>query len=43
MLQNRNSAARSVLVLALATSLSGCEAERSLNPLSPSIAGPSRE
>ena len=40
MLQNRTFAARSVLVLALAAGLSGCETERSLNPLSPSIAGP---
>ena len=40
MLQNRNSAARSVLVLALAAGLVGCETERSRNPLSPFIAGP---
>ena len=40
MLQNRNSAVRSVLVLALAAGLAGCETERSRNPLSPFIAGP---
>ena len=42
MLQNRNSAARSVLglVLALATGLAGCESQKSRNPLSPFIAGP---
>ena len=40
MLQNRNSAARSVLVLALAAGLAGCESEKSRNPLSPFIAGP---
>ena len=40
MLQNRHFGARSVLVVALAAGLSGCETERSYNPLSPSIAGP---
>ena len=40
MLQNRNFAAKSVLVLALSTGGAGCETERSRNPLSPFIAGP---
>ena len=40
MRQNCNFAVRSVLVLALATALAGCETEKSRNPLNPSIAGP---
>ena len=40
MLQNCNSSLRSVLALAVAVGLGGCDTEKSRNPLSPSIAGP---